>query len=300
MPLVRLAGSDSETYTQFDSMSEHYAESISYFKAPTGHPWKNRYLELVVNFSKLIKTPDTVIIVGDIDDNFFHLHYASQITVAFGGTFEVTSDGGTYRKPSLAIKSLVPHRLNCHGQNVLLILINPGSKLGHLINHHVLKNDIEEFDNEWTRKIRNLGTAWAQDRISNASFLNQYVPVSQECFSECSTSSHTTDERILKALGILELHSDTILPLEKIASEVALSPSRFIHLFKKETGITYRRMQLWIKLMRVFEQFPNCSSLTELAHFCGFSDSAHFSRTFKETFGITPSLVVKNSQFIQG
>jgi len=34
------------------------------------------------------------------------------------------------------------------------------------------------------------------------------------------------------------------------------------------------------------------ASLTEAAHAAGFFDSAHFSRTFRQTFGFAPSTVL--------
>jgi AraC family transcriptional regulator len=37
-------------------------------------------------------------------------------------------------------------------------------------------------------------------------------------------------------------------------------------------------------------------SLTEAAHMAGFADSAHLSRTFRATFGVTPSLLFKPGQ----
>jgi AraC-like DNA-binding protein len=39
-------------------------------------------------------------------------------------------------------------------------------------------------------------------------------------------------------------------------------------------------------LVRAIEVYAEGKSLTEAAHQAGFSDSAHFSRTFKRTFGL--------------
>jgi transcriptional regulator GlxA family with amidase domain len=36
--------------------------------------------------------------------------------------------------------------------------------------------------------------------------------------------------------------------------------------------------------------------MTEIALDCGFSDAAHFSRTFKERFRVLPSVVRKNAR----
>jgi AraC-like DNA-binding protein len=41
------------------------------------------------------------------------------------------------------------------------------------------------------------------------------------------------------------------------------------------------------------------ADLTQAAHAAGFYDSAHFSRCFKEWFGIKPSAVYNNSRIVQ-
>ncbi len=243
--------------------------------------------------NKFIKTSDTGLFIGNIFDNKPHQHYAIQINISLDNAITISSGKIGYRHNFLSIKPLVTHQLTCNNQKVLFILINPASKTGHIINQHFLKEGIEEFVNEWTKQIRILGSKWDVNEIDNLSFLNQYLSITNDYFSECSNSKHKTDDRILTALNLLEKHPNEVLSLEYISSKVFLSPSRFIHLFKDETGITYRRMQLWIKLMRSFDLLQNTSNLTELAHASGFSDSAHYSRTFKETFGMKPSSVLK-------
>ncbi len=64
-------------------------------------------------------------------------------------------------------------------------------------------------------------------------------------------------------------------------------------------GIPIRRYVLWERLLLAIQQLTGGVTLTEAAHWAGFSDSAHFSRTFTRMFGLSPSLLTKNSQFVQ-
>jgi AraC-like DNA-binding protein len=64
-------------------------------------------------------------------------------------------------------------------------------------------------------------------------------------------------------------------------------------------GIPLRRYLLWLRLIKGIKVALEGVSLTSAAHKVGFSDSAHFSRTFKEMFGLTPSELFKNSKFVQ-
>jgi AraC family transcriptional regulator len=74
-----------------------------------------------------------------------------------------------------------------------------------------------------------------------------------------------------------------------LADEVALSPSRLGTLFRRDTGIPVRRYQLWLRLIDAIEAHSDGTTLTEAAHYAGFSDSAHLSRTFRRMFGMPPS-----------
>lgn len=248
---------------------------------------------------KFIKTNDVGYLLGEISDNILHQHYAVQIVISTADTLIVKSHNETYQSQSLLIKSMQTHQLVGNHQQVLIMLINPVSKLGHLLNKHKGDESIQYLNNEWLDSIGIAAKKWAKNISSNLEFTEsvdqatiKYINNNKNCFQK-------TDKRIISALGILETNSACVLPLETIASQVFLSPSRFIHLFKKETGITYRRMQLWNKLMSSIDDISSHKNITDLAHAHGFSDSAHYSRTFKQTFGINPKALFKYSQFVQ-
>jgi len=93
----------------------------------------------------------------------------------------------------------------------------------------------------------------------------------------------------------VELASDwESVNLTKALEKTHLSQSRFLHLFSEQLGITWRQYVLWRRLLSAVRYALAGHSLTESAQFAYFSDSAHFSRTFKSMFGISPSLVIKN------
>ncbi len=74
---------------------------------------------------------------------------------------------------------------------------------------------------------------------------------------------------------------------------VHLSPSRLRHLFVEQTGLAFKTYMLWLRLVRALEVYSDGASLTEAAHAAGFSDSAHFSRIFKRTFGLPATTLTR-------
>ncbi len=72
-----------------------------------------------------------------------------------------------------------------------------------------------------------------------------------------------------------------------VANQLALSESRFLHLFKQEMKIAWRPYLLWRRLLCAVSSMHIGQSATDAAYQSGFADSAHLSRTFKAMFGIT-------------
>ena len=77
--------------------------------------------------------------------------------------------------------------------------------------------------------------------------------------------------------------------LTALAARAGLSPSRFLHLFKAETGVPLRRYRLWNRMGAAIRASGEGASLTEAAHAAGFASSAHFSSAFRDMFGMMPS-----------
>lgn len=101
------------------------------------------------------------------------------------------------------------------------------------------------------------------------------------------------DPRIKQALTALRQDDSGSLSLEAVARQVCLSPSRLVHLFKEETGTTFRRQRLWMRIMHSTTLATRTRSLTDIASAVGFSDLAHYSRTFRRVFGMKPTSIIR-------
>ncbi|CAN5178500.1 helix-turn-helix domain-containing protein [soil metagenome] len=97
------------------------------------------------------------------------------------------------------------------------------------------------------------------------------------------------DERIFKVIQRLRENPAESNSLQSLASAVGLSPSRFLHLFKQETGVPLRRYRIWTRMGAAIRHIGGGMSLTDSALAAGFSSSAHFSAAFRDMFGMQPS-----------
>lgn len=99
------------------------------------------------------------------------------------------------------------------------------------------------------------------------------------------------DERIELVARRLAALSGENVPIEELAELAGLSPSRLAHLFKEQVGIPIRMFRTWFRLKNAVMFAKEGMTLTDAALRAGFYDSAHFANTFKETFGIAPSVI---------
>ncbi|TGK34714.1 AraC family transcriptional regulator [Leptospira gomenensis] len=96
------------------------------------------------------------------------------------------------------------------------------------------------------------------------------------------------DVRISDSIKLLS-ESEEDVSLSILSRKAGLSPSRFRHLFREETGITFSGYKLWLKTQKAIFSLRDRLELTTAAYEGGFSDQAHFSRIFRRSFGISPS-----------
>ncbi|MBZ2168277.1 helix-turn-helix domain-containing protein [Marinobacter sp. F4216] len=80
--------------------------------------------------------------------------------------------------------------------------------------------------------------------------------------------------------------------VEELAQAVNLSVPRLVQLFRQQVGVPIRRYRQWHRLFVTAINVAGGCSLTEAAIQAGFTDSAHFSHTFRTTLGLRPSDVL--------
>ena len=223
------------------------------------------------------------LIIGTVTDNKPHRHYAIQLTIALEGDFFVNGnkvDTGFHLQPVLQ-----SHQISAT-DDVVVLLVNPATSFGDWLTH--VTNDLKQCCLVIASLVKSgVKTKESANKILLAveQFTEQYIE------RYVATLAPTRQEqRINRALVILEQNSQAITPAHDIANRVGLSTSRFLHLFKQHTQITYRRLQLWLKLMASIDKLLTERSITDVAYCYGFSDSAHYSRTFKECFGFSPKV----------
>lgn len=97
------------------------------------------------------------------------------------------------------------------------------------------------------------------------------------------------DERIRAATRLLLRNPASTVTVKALAAHANISVSRFLHLFRAQTGPTFRRYRLWARMLRAAELPDAGHDLTRIAVESGLSSPSHLSSAFHDTFGLTPS-----------
>ncbi len=95
------------------------------------------------------------------------------------------------------------------------------------------------------------------------------------------------DPRLERALTTLDQRLSGKVSAQTLAEAAHLSLSQLERLFTHQLGMPVRRLVLWRRLRVAVQLALAGNTLTEAAHGAGFADSAHFSRTMKQLFGVT-------------
>lgn len=187
---------------------------------------------------------------GPAGDTSFHAHYPVQLVYAGEGEASVRFEDRVVTGHLLSVPSNVPHKL-LPSEGVLdLLYIEPSLTAGMVTETHPLK--------QWLAKLKE----------------------GKACIG---------DPRMMQAHEAIDDNLMGKVTQDAIARAAGMSKSSFTKLFRASVGMPLRRYVLWRRLNIAVAAIGEGSDATTAAHKAGFADSAHFSRTMRQTFGVSPA-----------
>ena len=75
----------------------------------------------------------------------------------------------------------------------------------------------------------------------------------------------------------------------ELAHRLKMERTTALRMFKATTGLTFRRFKQWSALQHATRRINAGDLVRTAAMDAGFADTAHLTRTFRATFGLTPS-----------
>ena len=100
----------------------------------------------------------------------------------------------------------------------------------------------------------------------------------------------TTQPKLQEIVALMETNLEEPIDLDELAMYVSVSRRQLERLFQKYLNCSPSRYYLKLRLIRarqLLKQTP--MSIIELASVCGFMSTPHFSKCYREYFGVPPS-----------
>ena len=233
----------------------------------------------------LLEAPD------GFGDAQFHAHHAIQISICLSGEITLATAAERLSGGTVAIAADARHCFEARGL-IAFLFVEPESRVGRTLTAKLFANgELASIDNDaFAREAELLGSSL--DREDSRAFMLATAARALDHLAPI-TCTRRPDERVQRIIDYASTHLDRPLTLESAATGVYLSGSRLRHLFVEQTGLAFRTYLLWLRLVNAIAVYSEGASLTEAAHLSGFSDSAHFSRVFKRTFGLPATTLTR-------
>lgn len=217
--------------------------------------------------------------VGVTGDNAPHSHHAVQVMLSEQPQPLWTAALGWQEVRGALIGPELSHRLGSNGEPVRLVYIEPHSDVGRRMTALLEQGLRVLTPDECEAAHRVLETANAPD-LALAEAL---------ALSALESLPKIRDRDIEAWIAALPMTLPERLTAARCAKQLGLSSSRFLHRFRAHTGLPLRPYLRWRRLLVALREAMQGASLTDAAHAAGFSDAAHFTRTFRRHFGLAPS-----------
>ncbi|WP_076408372.1 helix-turn-helix transcriptional regulator [Shewanella sp. UCD-KL12] len=244
--------------------------------------------------------PGMLIIYGAALDAAAHKHHAIQlIWPSNDSSYQLN---GNLATGALLIDADVEHQLSM--EEGWILLIEPLSAWGKTLQAQLagrttceiaLKSSVMPSISSYDSQPFSLLSPLLSSLISpllSSQLSPQFERLDQGSYPDRWTSQ-PTDKRIKALISQLDkcFDGNCIKPSSwraaEVAEQLALSESRFLHLFREQMGIAWRPYLLWRRMFCAINALRRQESATQAAYIAGFADSAHLSRTFKSQFGMT-------------
>jgi AraC-like DNA-binding protein len=206
------------------------------------------------------------------------------VYVSLDTCFRIRIGGGAWERALIAVvHPFVPHQIVPADRLIANVALEPESidqdrlpeflaRSGILECHELLTRAREAFEH-----LRHAGRELLQ-HTHNLDTLFFGQPIERR----------DVDARISMILERIRQRPCDHLDAETCAALTGISVSRFLHLFKQETGVTFRCFRAWKRARHVLVHLKGTKNLSDFALETGYPDATHFCHSIRSAYGLSP------------
>lgn len=238
---------------------------------------------------------DFIVIVTGAMTTRNHCHYAMELVVGLDSPFEMSQPSAMSAKAQAAlIKSNTIHRISTGSGVTVSVLIDPQSEFAAILGMAFNTNPNVVLGESSTVQLVSYFSKYLMHHYHHDEITNS---VSRIVSGDHERAGYHNSERITHILSIINKAEETSSSdFRRLVAASGLSESRLMHYFKEETGITIRKYIKWLRVQRAIKFIAQGYTIKDASSKAGFTDAAHFNRTFVSVFGVNPSTVIEASK----
>ena len=222
---------------------------------------------------KFIFGSSYAIFFGKSSQNVFHRNAAFQVVLGMDDDIHVLGESNSeYSGRVVLIKPLIKSKIKCQG-HVIHLYLSP--RISFALD---LVDFVDEAGIHILHAVDRLPFSANTSRDELLEVLNKLDQVSIE----------RLDSRLLAVLEDLNQNLDNPSILSA-AKRCGLSRSRVRTLAREQLGVPLSNWVTWRKLVKANKALFQGANLSDAALAGHFADQAHFTRTMKRMFGVTPT-----------
>lgn len=240
----------------------------------------------------MLITPERVFYGGLLGRPRQRCSGAINIYVAIKGGLTLEAEGTPADQAELVV--VLPnlrHTIVSDYRSVICVLIEPETVCGGVLE--VLANRLSGTEGQFF--AARLRAAYEQLQRQACARDIDSAAFDIMCFGE-ALPQRALDPRVLRAIDQICRFSGDPVTAASCAEQAGLSSSRFLHLFKQETGISFRSFRAWKRARRLLHFANQDLNLAHLAQEIGYPDSTHFSHSIRRFYGLKPRAIFSGSR----
>ncbi len=213
------------------------------------------------------------------------------IYVAMRGSLQITEGKSELVGELAVVPPYVPHSVESEHPCIICLVIEPETvepSAMEDLSTRIAGTDAPDIAQRIRAAYETLRLQQGRRGFTTAEF-------DQLCFGK-ALPDRKLDHRIKRSAAKLNDFSTSKMTAADCAASAGLSPSRFLHLFKEQTGVSFRAFRAW-KRARLLLHFANQNiNLAHLAQDIGYPDSTHFSHSIRRFYGLKPRAIFLGSR----
>ena len=272
----------------------------------------NEYRHEIVNFSSRIPVKIFFHRLGEVP---LHWHHSLELLIVLEGEVELKMDHDTYHLKTddiVLVNSNCMHRLFSENAVLLAMQINltkfdlleeDANSLYFNCNSSVTENQegYQVLKSLIARMIRlnasgTSDSAFFHNKSLSYSLLAALVDYFRIPQEQSASYNNKNQKRLTRILAYINSHYQENLTLQQVAETEGLSAPYFSVLFNKNMGINFSDYYSYIRLEHAFDDLKRSSdSIETIALRNGYTEPHAFVRSFKNRYGLLPSVYRKNT-----